>query len=325
MVTFKEYLIEYSGMTAPNFNEPEEGKNDVSMHNDEELIDWVLNDEELYNAARSAMSFDDLMQDIDTLFIYNNDQYNALARAFRMGDLRDEQQEEEEQQVSANYDEYGFNVHQSPRSNHKEIELPQRAAAEEEEALTASQQADKDERREKLIKAYKAIFQSGPNPSNPWAAPKGTYTRTPWKKKEEEEEETTRPNPKVKLRVGFDFNGNKILSIKAAGGGGFSIQTNGNLPATHRMDTQTLDYDIALRELTDYVNNYGTKRQKTIMDKFAPEEEEETKAPGRRDQARAIRNSSIATPRQTNNPKRLNQQANRLVRRLGGGKSTVDI
>jgi hypothetical protein len=98
MTTFKEYLIEYDGMTAPNFNEPSEGKNDVSMNHDDELIDWVMNDEELYHAARNARSFDDLMNDIDTLFTYNNDQYNALARAFRMGDLHDEGQEEEMEQ-----------------------------------------------------------------------------------------------------------------------------------------------------------------------------------------------------------------------------------
>ena len=97
MKTFKEYLIEYSGMTAPSFNEPEEGKQDVSMHGDDELRQWVLNDEELYNAAQGARSFEDLMQDVDTLFTYSDEQYYALKRAYDMGDLRDEQQEEEEE------------------------------------------------------------------------------------------------------------------------------------------------------------------------------------------------------------------------------------
>jgi hypothetical protein len=97
--TFKEYLMEYYDTpSAPSFNAPEEGKQDVSMHGDEELIDWVMNDEELYHVARNARSFDDLMDNIDTLFTYNNDQYNTLARAFRMGDLRDEGQEEEIEQ-----------------------------------------------------------------------------------------------------------------------------------------------------------------------------------------------------------------------------------
>ncbi len=104
MKTFKEYLIEYSDMAAPSFNEPEEGKQDVSMNGDDELIQWVINDEGLYNLASSVGSFDELMQDIDTLFSYNNDQYNALARAYRMGDLRDEQQEEEEAKVPAKRD-----------------------------------------------------------------------------------------------------------------------------------------------------------------------------------------------------------------------------
>ncbi len=95
MKTFKEYLIEYDADEAVN------GKKDVSHHGDEELIQWVWNDEWLYNTARSAQSFEDLMAEIDDQFTYNNDQYNVLARAFRMGDFRDEEQEEEETNVSA--------------------------------------------------------------------------------------------------------------------------------------------------------------------------------------------------------------------------------
>lgn len=86
MITFKEYLIEY------DIDQEVTGKKDVSQNGDDELVLWVLNDEYLYDAARSARSFEDLMSEIDNEFNYNNDQYNALARAFRMGELGEEAQ-----------------------------------------------------------------------------------------------------------------------------------------------------------------------------------------------------------------------------------------
>ena len=37
----------------------------------------------------------------------------------------------------------------------------------------------------------------------------------------------------MKLSIGMDRNGNKVLRLKPRIGRGFSIQTNGNLPETH--------------------------------------------------------------------------------------------
>jgi len=81
--TFIQHLLE-------NTYEEEQSKQDLSGNSDDELVDWVINDEGLYNLAGSVQSFDELMDTIDSIFLYNNDQYNVLARAFRRGELNTE-------------------------------------------------------------------------------------------------------------------------------------------------------------------------------------------------------------------------------------------
>ncbi|HCC08604.1 TPA: hypothetical protein DEP81_01325 [Candidatus Woesebacteria bacterium] len=69
---------------------------------------------------------------------------------------------------------------------------------------------------------------------------------------------------KMQTRMAMDQNGNKIARLtfpshcgKAAKG--FSIQTNGNLPNTHR----TRKPDNV--EILEWVKRYGTLRQKAIV------------------------------------------------------------
>ena len=77
---------------------------------------------------------------------------------------------------------------------------------------------------------------------------------------------TMKPAP-VKSRlyvyytIGRDRNGNKLVHVKTSGRGGFSIQTNGNLPQTHR-DGVTVETDA---EVCAYVAAHGTTRQKRIL------------------------------------------------------------
>lgn len=62
-----------------------------------------------------------------------------------------------------------------------------------------------------------------------------------------------------------DINGNKILKLEKSdlsGKRGFSIQTNGNLPQTHKMETETFDRTVAIAEIKDFVSRYGTISQK---------------------------------------------------------------
>ena len=61
--------------------------------------------------------------------------------------------------------------------------------------------------------------------------------------------------------IGRDTNGNKVVRVKTSGRRGFSIQTNGNLPQTHR-DGVTVETDA---EVCAYVAAHGTARQKRIL------------------------------------------------------------
>lgn len=63
-----------------------------------------------------------------------------------------------------------------------------------------------------------------------------------------------------------DKNGNKKIEV-ATTKGSFSIQTNGNLPAIHCLNKDELNanHDLALSQIQDYVNEFGTKRQKQII------------------------------------------------------------
>jgi len=62
------------------------------------------------------------------------------------------------------------------------------------------------------------------------------------------------------MKISRDINGNKILSIQNTdldGRQGFSIQTLGNLPKTHRTGICA----ETVSEILAYVENYGTFRQ----------------------------------------------------------------
>ena len=68
------------------------------------------------------------------------------------------------------------------------------------------------------------------------------------------------------LRLSRDVNGNKTLVCKGTKDcRGFSVQTLGNLPRTHRMDNDSLNEDTALNELNGYIKIYGTERQKRML------------------------------------------------------------
>ena len=53
---------------------------------------------------------------------------------------------------------------------------------------------------------------------------------------------------RIILKLGRDRNGNKVLKISPVHSPkrGFSIETNGNLPKTHRMAQKDLDLRVAL-------------------------------------------------------------------------------
>lgn len=62
----------------------------------------------------------------------------------------------------------------------------------------------------------------------------------------------------MKYAIARDINGNRILRITPSQGRGFSIQTNGNLPETHR-DGITERTEAEARA---YVAEHGTPHQK---------------------------------------------------------------
>lgn len=63
------------------------------------------------------------------------------------------------------------------------------------------------------------------------------------------------------LSIARDRNGNKILCIKPAHGRGFSIQTNGNLPETHRNGVCA----ATPHEVRAYVSAFGTPAQRAAL------------------------------------------------------------
>ena len=78
----------------------------------------------------------------------------------------------------------------------------------------------------------------------------------------EAKEESAAPfeRPHVNYTIGRDKNGNKTLRCSSVEGG-FSIQTNGNLPRTHR-DGVTAGTDA---EVCEYVSRHGNARRKRIL------------------------------------------------------------
>lgn len=62
-------------------------------------------------------------------------------------------------------------------------------------------------------------------------------------------------------KIGRDRNGNKVVRVKFTGMRGFSIQTNGNLPRTHRDDIGPWTHC----EAANYLLEHGTCRQLQIV------------------------------------------------------------
>ena len=63
------------------------------------------------------------------------------------------------------------------------------------------------------------------------------------------------------MKTGYDRNGNRVLRVTVAGARGFSIQTNGNLPQTHRDGVGPWSEG----EVSEYVKRYGTKHQREVI------------------------------------------------------------
>jgi hypothetical protein len=66
------------------------------------------------------------------------------------------------------------------------------------------------------------------------------------------------------MQIKFDVNGNRVLSLDKndlAGARGFSVQTLGHLPKTHRDGIGPWTDG----ELRAYVREFGTPRQKEIF------------------------------------------------------------
>lgn len=66
------------------------------------------------------------------------------------------------------------------------------------------------------------------------------------------------------MKLSRDINGNKVLKIEKSdvGARGFSIQTSGKLPKTHKHGLGPWSWSEAI----NYVKRYGTERQKELMD-----------------------------------------------------------
>jgi hypothetical protein len=62
--------------------------------------------------------------------------------------------------------------------------------------------------------------------------------------------------------LGRDINGNKTLRVSVPGARAFTIQTNGNLPKTHR-DGVSPSYTPS--EVSAYVRAYGTAKQRDLL------------------------------------------------------------
>jgi hypothetical protein len=62
----------------------------------------------------------------------------------------------------------------------------------------------------------------------------------------------------MKFKIGIDVNGNKVCKVMVPGERGFSIQTNGNLPHTHRDGVGAWTEG----EVVAHVLQYGTENQR---------------------------------------------------------------
>ncbi len=75
----------------------------------------------------------------------------------------------------------------------------------------------------------------------------------------------TPDNRPMSLKLSMDNNGNKILKVAFIGQKmGFSVQTNQNLPITHRMTKDWFDGKAAASELRLHIIRFGTLRQRDV-------------------------------------------------------------
>lgn len=65
-----------------------------------------------------------------------------------------------------------------------------------------------------------------------------------------------------RIALGYDANGNKRVKVQVPGFRSFSVQTNGNLPETHR---KGLCPTTAL-EVKNWIKQFGTEKQKEAVD-----------------------------------------------------------
>ena len=68
------------------------------------------------------------------------------------------------------------------------------------------------------------------------------------------------------IKLSRDKNGNKTAKVLFLDGTrGFSVQTLGNLPETHRMTKEDCNQFVAGNELHAFIKVYGTKHQKELL------------------------------------------------------------
>lgn len=58
-----------------------------------------------------------------------------------------------------------------------------------------------------------------------------------------------------------DVNGNRTLRVKPKSSRAFTIETNGNLPETHRQGV----CEATPSEVSAYVRQFGTERQRQLL------------------------------------------------------------
>jgi len=73
----------------------------------------------------------------------------------------------------------------------------------------------------------------------------------------------------VNIKPATDSNGNSVVKVTFPGEAyrGFSVQTNGNMPKTHRSIAWEGDFNphIASNELFAHVKQFGTDREKEVL------------------------------------------------------------
>ena len=72
----------------------------------------------------------------------------------------------------------------------------------------------------------------------------------------------------MNVKQGKDVNGNTIVKVSFGKGiRGFSIQTNGNMPRTHRAITWegVINEYEAINETHGFIKIHGTERQKELL------------------------------------------------------------